>query len=134
MSPRWKITAILIAIVLASGWAGGFAGFQFGKAKYRKRSNPEAWNVDVMGRLDRDLKLTPEQHSRVQAVIDGGVEEFKAIRIDTIAKSDAVLQRMVAAVDKELTPEQRVVFQEKVKNQRVQASLDMLKVEPRKKP
>ena len=54
------------------------------------------------------------------------------IRIDTMAKSNEVLARMIAAVEKELTPEQRVEL-DKFKAQRVQAELDWLKVEPRKK-
>jgi hypothetical protein len=132
MNARWKITAILIAIVLASAWAGGFAGFQLAKAKYRKRSNPEDWNVRAMRDLENGLRITPEQKVKMQAILDGGVEEFKVIRIDTIAKSNEVLERMIAAVDKELTPEQRVEF-DKFRTKRVQANLDMLKVEPRKK-
>jgi hypothetical protein len=132
MNARWKITAILIAIVFASGLAGGFGGFQLAKAKYRKRSNPEDWNVAAMRSLENGLHLTPEQRVKMQAILDGGVEEFKTIRIDTIAKSNEVLERMILAVDKELTPEQRVEF-DKFRAKRVQANLDMLKVEPRKK-
>jgi hypothetical protein len=132
MKARWKITAILVAIVLASGLAGGFVGFQWAKIKARKRSNPETWNVQAMRALERRLVLTPEQHGRVQAILDGGVEELKGLRIETIAQSNRVLDRMVAEVEQELTLEQRVEFA-KFKPKNVQANLDMLKVEPRKK-
>jgi hypothetical protein len=132
MNPRWKITFILIAIVLMSSLAGGFTGFQWAKAIARKRSNPEAWYVQAMRSLERGLHLNPEQRTRVQTIMDGGVEEFKGIRIETIAKSNRVLDRMIAEVDQELTAEQRAEFA-KFKAKRVQANLDMLKVEPRKK-
>src|SRR4051812_1311820 len=108
MNARWKITCILVAIVLVSGLAGGFAGFRWAKAVFRKRSNPEDWNVQAMRKLESGLHPTPEQHVRMQAILDDGVEELKGIRIETIAKSNTVLERMIAAVDQELTPEQRV--------------------------
>ncbi len=131
MSARWKITCILVAIVLVSALAGGFGGFRWAKAISRKRSNPEDWNVQAMKALDRGLHLTPEQHARVQTILDGGVEEFKGIRIETIARSNTVLERMIAEVDQLLAPEQQVEFA-RFKERRVQANLDMLKVEPRK--
>ena len=132
MNARWKITLILVAIVIVSVVAGGFAGFQWAKAISRKRSNPEAWNVQAMRSLEKGLHPTPEQKARMQTILDKGVEEFREIRIETIAKSNVVLERMITEVDKELTPEQRVEF-DKFRAKRVEANLDMLKVEPRKK-
>jgi len=132
MKPTWKIGALLTAIVLLSGFAGYFGGFQVARAKARARSNPDSWNVSAMKTLDRKLKLAPAQHEKVQAILDSGVDELRGIRIDTIAKSNRVLERLIAEVGQELTPEQRVEFA-KLKAERIQASLDMLKVEPRKK-
>lgn len=132
MKPTWKIATLLAAIVLLSGFAGYYLGFQVAKAKARARSNPETWNVSAMRTLERKLKLAPAQHEKVQAILDGGVDELRGIRIDTIAKSNRVLERLVAEVGQELTPEQRVEFA-KLKAERIQANLDMLKVEPRKR-
>ena len=132
MKPTWKIAALLAAIVLLSGSTGYYCGFHVAKAKARARSNPDAWNVSAMKTLERKLKLTPAQHDKVQAILDGGVDELRGIRIDTIAKSNRVLERLIAEVGKELTPEQREEFA-KLKAERMQANLDMLKVEPRKR-
>ena len=132
MKPTWKIAALLAAIVFVSGFAGYYFGFHVAKAKARARSNPDTWNVSAMKTLDRKLKLTPAQHDKVQAILDGGVDELRGLRIDTIAKSNRVLERLVAEVGQELTPEQRAEFA-KLKAERMQANLDMLKVEPRKR-
>ena len=132
MKPTWKIAALLAAIVLVSGFTGYYFGFHVAKAKARARSNPETWNVSAMKTLERKLKLTPAQHDKVQAILDGGVDELRGIRIDTIAKSNRVLERLIAAVGAELTAEQREEFA-KLKAERMQANLDMLKVEPRKR-
>lgn len=130
--PSWKITVLLAAIVFVSGFVGYYFGFQVARARYRARSNPDTWNVSAMNTLDRKLKLTPAQHERAQAILDGGVEDLRRIRIDTIEKSNRVLERLIADVGKELTPEQSEEFA-KLKADRIHASLDMLKVEPRKK-
>ena len=131
MSPRGKIALTLTAIILASGLAGGFVGFHYSKIAFRKRSNPEDWNVRAMRAFDSGLHLTQEQHARIQTIIDGAVEEFKSIRVDTIDKSNRVLERRIAEISAELTPEQRTKFEERITS--VRANLDMLKVEPRKK-
>ena len=132
MKPTWKIAALLAAIVALSGFTGYYFGFQVAKAKARARNNPETWNVSAMKTLERKLKLTPAQHEKVQAILDSGVDELRGIREDTIAKSNRALERLVAEVGNELTPEQRAEFA-KLKAERIQANLDMLKVEPRKK-
>src|SRR5262249_39840841 len=98
MRTTWKIAALLFALVLISGFAGYYLGFQVAKAKARARSNPDAWNVSAMNTLDRKLKLTPTQHDKIQAIIDGGVNELRDIRIDTIEKSNRVLERMISEV------------------------------------
>jgi Spy/CpxP family protein refolding chaperone len=132
MKPTWKIAALLAAIVLLSAVAGYFVGFQVAKAKARARNNPANWNVSAMNTLDRKLRLTPAQHDKVQAILDGGVDELRGIRTDTMAKSNRVLERLIAEIGQELTPAQREAFA-KLKADRVHANLDMLKVEPRKK-
>ena len=132
MKPTWKIAALLAAIVCLSAFAGYYFGFQVAKAKARARSNPDAWNVSAMRAIDRDLKLTPPQRQKIQAIIDDGVVELKSIRLDTVKKTDAVLDRVIAEVERELTPEQQVEFA-KLKKKRSPTTIDLLKVEPRKR-
>jgi hypothetical protein len=68
----------------------------------------------------------------VQAILDGGVDELRGIRIDTIARSNRVIERLIGEITAELTPGQKEEFA-KLKAERLRANLDMLKVEPRKK-
>lgn len=133
MTARWKITALLLAIVVASGLAGGFVGFQWAKSIARKRSNPEAWNMSAMRTIDRRLKLTPQQKTAVQALLDGGVVELKQLRIETMMQTAPILDRMLAGMEKEMSPEQMPEFA-KLKKERGLPTVDMLKVEPRKNP
>jgi Spy/CpxP family protein refolding chaperone len=131
MKTKWKITLVLLGIVLVSFLAGGFLGAKMVDRAYKRRHAPEMWNQTVMRALQRNLKLTPEQTQKVQTIIDGGVEEMKGIRLETIARTDGIFDRMVGEIDQELTPEQSAELQ-KLKQQRGATTIDMLKVEPRK--
>jgi Spy/CpxP family protein refolding chaperone len=131
MKTKWKITLVLLGIVLVSFAAGGFLGAKMVDRAYKRRHAPEMWNQTVMRALQQHLKLTPEQAQKIQTIIDGGVEEMKGIRLETIGRTDAVFQRMIGEIDHELTPEQSAELQ-KLKQTRGATTIDMLKVEPRK--
>ena len=131
MRAKWKIIGVLLAIVLVSAAAGGIVGAKLADRSFKRRHTPEMWNQSVMRILKRDLKLTPEQSQKVQGIIDGGVEEMKGIRLETIARTDSIVERLIGQIDHELTPEQSAELQ-KLKMKRAATTIDMLKVEPRK--
>jgi Spy/CpxP family protein refolding chaperone len=132
MRANRKIIVSLLALVLVSMLAGGFLGAKYAERVIKHRNTPEAWNQKAMRTLQQRLKLSPEQDLKMRRILDGGIEEMKGIRRETIAKTDAVVVRMLADFEKEITPEQRAEF-EKLRQQRGATTLDMLKVEPRKK-
>jgi hypothetical protein len=83
-----------------------------------------------MRTLHRKLNLTAEQDTKVQAVLDRGVEELRGVRADTLARTDKIINRLAGEIEPMLTEEQRPVFQNLVQ-ERAQASLEMLNVVPR---
>ncbi len=130
---HWKIVLVLLAITLLSAYGGGIVGYRVAKEKARRRSNPEAWNVTAMRVLEDRLKLTPPQIEKVQAVMDANVVDLVATREETMTKTNVILERMVAQIEKELTPAQ-VAELLKLRAERKPVPLEMLYVEPRKNP
>ena len=130
MSSRKKIIGLLLALMIISGLAGTCIGIRLGKAQVRKRSVPEAWNVEAMKTLQRKLDLTPEQAAKIQAILDSGVEELRAVRADTLERTDKIINRLASEITPVLSEEQRPVFHQLVE-ERAQASLEMLNVLPR---
>ena len=129
----WKIILVLVVIALLSGYGGGIVGYRIAKEKARRRSNPEAWNVTAMRVLEDRLKLAPAQIEKVQAVMDANVVDLVATREETMVKTNVILEKMVAQIEKELTPEQAVELL-KLRTERKPVPLEMLNVEPRKQP
>jgi hypothetical protein len=128
---HWKIAIGLVALAAISG----FAGLRVGQALARRshgQGAAEAWPETALRSLDRKLKLTPAQHDRVQAALDRAIDKLKGIRQQALAETSVVVKELVAEVDADLTPEQRQAFAMQ-KPGAAQITLDLLRVEPRKK-
>jgi hypothetical protein len=83
--------------------------------------------------LESRLQLTPPQITKVQAVVDASVIDLTAVREETVEKATKILDRMIAQIDTELTPEQAVKLL-KLRAEHKPVPLEMLNVEPRKQP
>jgi hypothetical protein len=132
MKAKWKIVLVLLALVLVSAGAGGIVGAKLMQHALQKKHTPATWNESVMRVLQRNLRLKPEQKPKVQAIIDSGVEEMKRIRLETITRTDAVVDRLTAQIDRELTPEQSAALQ-KLKDQQGATTVDIRMVAGPKK-
>ncbi len=118
----------LLGLIVATALSGGLLGHRIARRQLDARNNPENWNEHVAREFDRLVKPTPEQDTRIQAHLDRAVRELQVIRMETIARSTNVIARLIAEVDKELTPEQRQAF-EAMKPKPADLTLDLLNVE-----
>ncbi len=130
---HWKIVACLAALVFASGLAGLLWGQRLARVKLEQRNDPDTWNESAMRTFERTVKPTAEQRPRIQACLEAAVNDLKAIRADTLARSTNVIWRLVNQVEKELTPEQRAAFERMKPRQSDLTTLEILRVEPGKK-
>jgi hypothetical protein len=125
----WKILSCLLALMVISGGAGALIGHRVARRQLEARNNPENWNEHVGREFDRLVKPTPDQSARIQARLDQAVRELQTIRLDTIARSTNAIWRLVADVERELTPAQRKAF-EVMKPKPADLTLEVLKVKP----
>ncbi len=124
------ISVCLVILVLVSGGAGGLIGHRIARCRLETRNNPENWNEHVSQEFQRIVKPTPEQVPKIQAHLDRAIHDLVLIRSQTIVLTTNVIWRLVADVDRELTPEQRKAF-EVMKPRPADVSIDMLKVGPK---
>ena len=124
-----KTVSALVALMLVCGLAGFLVGHRMERKQIEVRNDPGAWNEHVSREFDRIVQPTPEQGIRIQASLDQAVKELQDIRLDTIARSTNVIWRLIAQVEKELTPEQLKAF-EQMKPGPSDLTLDLLRVAP----
>ena len=130
-SPSWKIAGLLAAIVVVSFFAGFLAGSKTKQVEMRQRFDPASWNVYAMKTLDAKLDLSSEQKIRLQSIIDQTVDDMKNVHLDTVQKTQALVDQLLKAIGAELTPEQRNIAKS-LSPSSEEVTIDLLKVEPDK--
>ena len=119
------IVLVLFGLALASAAAGGLIGYRLGRQSMADRADPVAWHQRAIRRFDEVVHPTPEQGARVSAHLDAALAELRTIRGEAVQRTTAVIDRLVAQVEAELTPEQRTAFQQ-LKPKREDVTLDTL--------
>ena len=106
-----RTAILLVAVAFVAGALIGFAGGRV-YSIYRIFRGPESATRGILRHLDRELKLTPQQHDRVAAILDQHHKRMQSIT-DTIRPQ--MHQELDAAnkeIDALLTTEQRKKFEE----------------------
>lgn len=128
----WKVFATLFAIVLVSASAGFIAGLATKQGEMHRRFDPAQWNVYAMNTLQKKLDLSEEQHTKIQEIIDQTVEEMKVLHIDTVQRTTEIVDHLLKAIERELTPEQRKIA-DTLSPSSEEVTIDLLKVRPQSK-
>lgn len=122
---RFKAGCLVTVLVFVSVIVGVFLGVVLEKAIAKKRENPAFWNEAALKQLEK-LHPTEAQRTRFKELVSGAVDELTVVRTETITNVQTILIRVLADLDKELTPEQHEQF-EKMKPKTSDMSLDLLK-------
>jgi len=123
-----KIGAILAAL-FSLGLASGFVlarppapaaapPVTFGLGENRADAIEEAlarWNETRLAEYKALLKTTPEQEAAITREFDKLGDEFRAVRADVRRKMSEAVSTANANVARELTPEQRKIFWQHVR-------------------
>ncbi len=124
-----KVLLLLAALVVVSALAGFLVGHRTARKQIEIRNDPGSWNEHVAREFDRIVKPSSEQAVKIQGSLDAAVRELQQIRLETIARSTNVIWRLIADVEKELSPEQLQAFQQ-MKPAPTDLTLDLLEVKP----
>ena len=109
--PHAAAVALLIG-TLALGGALGAAGLRWatgtGNCERRDRANGRSY----VERLDRELGLTPEQRTRVEAILERQREAMAALWRDVKPRAEEIRRTTRQEIEALLTPEQRTRYLE----------------------
>ena len=117
-SRRIKIGLLLSLLVMVSGVVGFFIGIVLSSAISKKKEQPAFWKQAATKHLEK-LHPTDEQRKKFEARTDSAVQELAALQKEGITRIWDVINRATTDIEKELTPEQREIFE---------------KIKPREKP
>jgi hypothetical protein len=110
---RWQLVAVLALVFLAGGVAGSLTTVILLKRGLVQGLKFEHWTDAVMKTLRQDLQLTPDQEPKVRALVEETGRQLKATLDEGIAQSGRIVVELGRNLDRELTPEQRMIRQRK---------------------
>lgn len=115
---RTKVVFLLSLLVVVSVGVGFFLGIVLSSVINKKKEDPAFWKQAATKHLEK-LHPTDEQRKKFEARTDSAVQELSTLQKEGITRIWDVINRATADIDKELTPEQRDIFE---------------KIKPREKP
>src|SRR6476660_6592176 len=106
-----------LALVFALGTAlGAFLGYAFAHRSYASAAptqlTAEQRRAQKREQLARDVGLTAEQQSQLNAILDEAQSEYKAIHAVSDPQVDAVRQKSRDKIRQILNPDQKAKFEE----------------------
>jgi periplasmic protein CpxP/Spy len=112
------VAGVVIILVFAAGVAVGFFvhqsmphhGFPGLAIGGPPSGPPRELKGLILGRLDRELKLAPDQHARIDSVLTRGESDIRALMSETRPRFEAIASRTRSEVRAVLTPEQQQQF------------------------
>ncbi len=122
------IVGSLLGIAVMSALAGGVVGHRLGRQAMSARSDPETWHERATRRFEQVVKPSPEQSRKLEVHLEAALAELRMVRREAIERSTAAIERLVIAVEAELTPAQRSDF-ESMKPRRGEMNLEVLDLE-----
>jgi len=107
MSKPWQVWLVLTAIFVAGGVCGGLVGYRIDRRGLHHQPPPRDWVVRRIGRIDREIGLTPEQRQRIQPIVERNIDELTQAWRQSMVGSREIVEKMEREIGAELTPEQR---------------------------
>jgi Spy/CpxP family protein refolding chaperone len=113
------VAGVVIVLVLLAGvaigyflhhavqWRHGPPGFGVGGPP---SGPPPQLKGRMLERLDRELKLTPEQHAKIDSVLTRREADLRALMTETRPRFDSIAVRTRSEIKAVLTPEQQEEF------------------------
>ena len=113
MNVKGKLTLFSILLFLVGGSLGFIGWFLYHKQKIHRmltrmaKTGPKTMQLDY---FTKELGLTPEQRSGVDAILEKQFQGFKAIMEETKPRYDALCDSSRVAIVSLLTPEQKIKY------------------------
>ena len=110
MNKPWKLVVLLAGIFVAGSVTGGLLTARFGRNWVAQRAAPDQWAPIHLRKLAGRLELKPEQVEQLRPIIRRNMEEMGRLRGDCLKETRVVVERMEREIAAQLSPEQRVKF------------------------
>ena len=109
MGSSWKLVAVFAVLFLTGGVSGSLITYSV----VRKQAMPnptrtvQTWTENLMRRLERAGRLTPEQSAKIHPRVETAVRQMKSIQIQAMQQGSDALDAALAEIETGLNPDQQ---------------------------
>lgn len=105
------ISLVCIGIFIAGGVSGVLGTQRYYEMKREaRRANADTFGPNQMQRFTKALDLSQEQRAHIQPILSQTADELRKLRRESWLASAALLRRMEAGINEQLTSEQQKQF------------------------
>ncbi len=105
----WKIALALVLFFAAGAVAGSLATHHLLKRNFERAMNFDHWKAGTMRVLQAKLALSPDQHQRIEQLLDQRGREIRDSFGKAFAEAGHFVVQLQRQLDQELTPAQRQI-------------------------
>ena len=109
MGSSWKLIAVFAVLFLTCGVSGSLITYSV----VRKQAMPNptrtvhTWTENLMQKLEKAGRLTPEQSAKIQPRVETAVRQMKSIQIHAMQQGSDALDAALAEIETGLNPDQQ---------------------------
>ncbi len=109
MGSSWKLVLVFAILFVMGGVSGSVITYAFLRRQMppNPTRNFHAWTENLMQRLQRVGKLTPEQIARIRPRVESAVKQMQAIQIQAMLQGSDAFDAALAEIETELNPDQQ---------------------------
>jgi hypothetical protein len=112
---HWKIIASLAGLFLLGAVSGAFVTLRVAQRHPSTPAMEDKWVHRTLRDYEERLHLTPEQVTKLRPFFKQTGLELRQLRATTVTNLHATIRRMNEQISTELTPDQRQLFTEILK-------------------
>jgi hypothetical protein len=115
---HWKVILVVILVFSAGGVTGSVGTIVYLKHHFARGFSVESKTAREMEELRKELNLTPEQQPKIKAILLDNGHKFGISFGQAMRESGTNTVESWKLIEKELTPQQRVIFQRRCQKYR----------------
>ena len=108
---HWKVILLVILVFAAGGVTGSVGTMLHFKRNFARGFSVESKTARELQELQKELNLTPEQQPKIKAILLDTGHKFESNFGHVMRVTATNTVQSWKLIERELTPEQRVIFQ-----------------------
>ena len=109
MGSSWKLVLVFAVLFLTGGLSGSLITYSVlrKQALTNPTRNFHTWTENLMQKLQRAGRLTPEQNAKIRPRVEAAVKQMQSIQIQAMQQGSDALDAALAEIETGLTPDQQ---------------------------